>query len=344
MSSNKEIYWISNLRILATFAVVLLHCASPLVVDFEGNSRTNWWASNTYDGLARFCVPVFVMISGYLLLGKPIDFFNFYIKRLKRIVLPFVFWTLIYLICNVFVFKTILYSSFFSLVVKFFMSVVYGSVFHFWFIYMIIGLYLIIPFINPWIVKARKIEIEFFIIVWLVSILFDNTFLVTYKPNLNLSFFSNYLGYLILGYYLGNYNLKFFRYSMLKILVYLFSGTIILLGTYYLTSIKNKFDGYFYGNFNFMVILNTVSLFLVFKDIVNVRLTKYGFFKLLNENSFGIYLIHILILKCINLLGISINLFNSFLSIPLLAILTLVLSNFAIRMLKFVPFGKNIIG
>src|SRR3989304_5868153 len=84
--------WLDNARISAIFAVVLLHVAYGVVI--ENDIGTNyWWFANIFDSSARWCVPVFVMISGALLLdsSKNEDSLTFYKKRLSRILLPVLF-------------------------------------------------------------------------------------------------------------------------------------------------------------------------------------------------------------------------------------------------------------
>ena len=95
---NKEnINWIFNLRIIASFAVIVLHVSSPIVVNYSNSSLSSWFASNFFDSISRFCVPIFVMISGVLLLGKSEEIHVFIQKRVKRILLPLMFWTFVYL-------------------------------------------------------------------------------------------------------------------------------------------------------------------------------------------------------------------------------------------------------
>ena len=55
--------WLDNSRIIAIFAVVVLHAAVSPVVDTPFGS-TDWWAGNLINAFSRWCVPVFVMISG----------------------------------------------------------------------------------------------------------------------------------------------------------------------------------------------------------------------------------------------------------------------------------------
>ena len=61
---TKRIYYLEVLRVIATFSVVLLHVAAD---KWYGEIGTfSWKIFTVYIGLTRFCVPIFLMISGVL--------------------------------------------------------------------------------------------------------------------------------------------------------------------------------------------------------------------------------------------------------------------------------------
>ncbi|GAB7265469.1 hypothetical protein DZS_24340 [Dickeya ananatis] len=80
--------WLYIARIVSTFAVIVLHI-SAYTVSLAELGSLSWWAGNIYDSLTRWCVPVFVMISGALLLSpdKNESLSFFYKKRMSRIFL-----------------------------------------------------------------------------------------------------------------------------------------------------------------------------------------------------------------------------------------------------------------
>src|SRR3546814_10665596 len=83
-------------RIGACFMVVVLHVAAMNFGVFDNQ----WWASNFYDSMTRSCVPVFLMISGVLLLGKQETLAVFYRKRFARILPPLQFCYMFYISWN----------------------------------------------------------------------------------------------------------------------------------------------------------------------------------------------------------------------------------------------------
>ncbi|MDQ6971139.1 MAG: acyltransferase family protein, partial [Mariprofundaceae bacterium] len=81
--------WLDNSRVLAVFAVILVHVSDGFVSHYPMGSEY-WWIGNIYDSAVRWCVPVFVMISGALLLdpAKHENLNTFYRKRFSRICIP----------------------------------------------------------------------------------------------------------------------------------------------------------------------------------------------------------------------------------------------------------------
>ena len=77
---QEEWYWIDYLRVFATFGVILLHTAAPLANQYGIVSNYDWWIGNIYNSITRFCVPVFLMISGALIFSKTYNSTNDFLK------------------------------------------------------------------------------------------------------------------------------------------------------------------------------------------------------------------------------------------------------------------------
>ena len=97
LNLQKRIHDMDNLRAIAILGVLLLHAATPYVVLYSKIDTVDWQTGIIYNALSRWCVPIFLMISGALLLGRKeeplVDFFK---KRANKILLPFLVWSLIY--------------------------------------------------------------------------------------------------------------------------------------------------------------------------------------------------------------------------------------------------------
>ena len=95
---------IDTMRVIAAFAVVWLHVSVSVVYGDPSVASTGWWAGNLVDSFTRWSVPLFVMISGALLLSAPANPspLDFWLKRLRRLLPALVFWTLVYFVFRYF--------------------------------------------------------------------------------------------------------------------------------------------------------------------------------------------------------------------------------------------------
>lgn len=96
MNKVKKYDWLDILRIISCFAVILLHCSCDAFSVTQG--IIGFTIGNFYNSISRFCVPIFLMITGALLLNpsKEIDIKKFTINKTLRIVIDFVCWCIIY--------------------------------------------------------------------------------------------------------------------------------------------------------------------------------------------------------------------------------------------------------
>ena len=322
---------ISFLRILATLSVIVIHVSGPLVVKYGEISSFDWNVANFFDSISRYSVPVFFMISGSLLLSQDYKFIEFLKKRLGKILPPFLFWSLMYAILNRYVFGSEVFN--FGKTVK---DIFYGSEYHLWFIYSLIGVYLFTPVLQKWIKNALQKEILYVLIIWILTLIIDIPGLKIYFPQIDLSYFSGFLGYFVLGYYLQ----KFSNKGKLIPVFLVISGILItILGTYIFTVKNAKVYSYFYQYLNLNTLMVSSGVFLLFEKI-EISNKKFNLivFKL-NECCFGIYLIHPLVLKLFILIGLNVYLLDPIISILLISIVCFLLCFFIISCLKKLKYG-----
>ena len=200
VSKAAALAWPDRLRIIATVMVITIHVTSPTLEQFGTVEPGGWWAANWWNSLTRPAVPLFVMLSGYLLFAKDYPLGDFLRKRFTRVLIPAFFWLLVFSLYNYFANGTPRTAG------ELFRSLVSGPVyFHLWFIYMIIGLYLVYPILRPWVRTADDRSFWYFFAccavgTWLWKILY--TF---FQLPIGISFelFCNHAGHFVLGYYLG---------------------------------------------------------------------------------------------------------------------------------------------
>ncbi len=301
-----KVIWISNLRVFATLTVIMLHCAAGGIYLMGKIPTSWWWICNIFNSFGRFAVPIFVMLSGYLILGKYKNLFDFLTKRLSRILIPFLVWTLIYILWgNYFGVLPIEKTKFeFFDILKKILSGGAGGSGHLWFVYMLLGLYLFSPIISSWITQATQQEIKYFLIIWLLSCTiypyFDKYFGI--KINFEIRYFSGHLGYFVLGYFLGNYPFNFPKKQIgfIALMTFFISWIITFIGIYFMTLSKNKiYDSSLFEYLSPSVILMSISAFLLFKNLLNFDILP-TLTAQLDKFSYGMYLMHLIPMKMIS--------------------------------------------
>ena len=156
--------WIDWLRVTACFLVMWTHCCEPFYLGGEGSliltKADAVWVS-VLNVLPRACVALFVFASSYLQFPLHYSTGEFFKRRAGRILIPFLFWSVVYALVwgePVQNFKDLL------------LNFNYAAG-HLWFVYMLIGLYLIMPLLSPWAEKVGKRELLVYLGIWLFTTL-----------------------------------------------------------------------------------------------------------------------------------------------------------------------------
>ncbi|MBR5600973.1 MAG: acyltransferase, partial [Bacteroidaceae bacterium] len=177
-----NIVWIDVLRVLACFLVVFAHCTDPHTAQFDNNYPV-FLQGCAMGSLVRCCVPLFVMMTGVLVIPNDMRMGDFYRKRVGRLAVPLVFWSLLTPLLYFVYINYIHRSGSMSLDLTSFsaeatINKLYTFIFNFnydttpfWYLYMLIGLYLIMPLLNAWLKSAERKEVKLFLKVWGVSLL-----------------------------------------------------------------------------------------------------------------------------------------------------------------------------
>ncbi|SHJ08111.1 Surface polysaccharide O-acyltransferase, integral membrane enzyme [Clostridium cavendishii DSM 21758] len=306
--NNKRVYYLDVLRVVSILSVILLHSASAITEDLISIGSVHWWAANVINSLCRWSVLVFFMISGALILGnsKEESLKTFFHKRFFKIAVPFFIWSFVYSVVK----HCILYKDITSILAMpkiFINELLFDKVYyHFWFMYVILGMYCVLPFIKKIINNLSKGELQFWLGAWFfiafvyrsVQIIYANsTNKELYISFLNIPFFTGYIGFFILGYYLHKYEVKRITDYIFYILGFV-SFLVVPLMTYINSAGKDYLDESFYSHFSMTSIFTAVAVFLLFKNIKWEGLLNNKMKKLmtsLSNSTFGIYLIHLLV-------------------------------------------------
>ncbi len=326
-------------RVGACFMVIVLHVAAVNFNVFDDQ----WWASNFYDSLARSCVPVFLMISGVLLLNKQEDLSAFFTKRFARILPPLLFWSLFYMAWNT------SQGAHYGAWPKWLKTVASGPVvFHLWYLYAILGIYLFVPFLrNIWLASGLS-EKRMFLAFWMlvsgwpvVRAVFniDLDLLETY----GLGSFVGLVGYLFLGAYVFEvYQKKLLKgqYWWTSAGLFIVFSASTMAATFAYSKHVDAPDPLFYDYLSPFVMAASVCIFNVLYGL-GAKLRPYS--AILNRVSactLGVYCIHIFVLDRLeDMTGLLNSGESSWWSIPVTAFSVFLLSLGLIMLLRrFRPF------
>jgi surface polysaccharide O-acyltransferase-like enzyme len=221
---RKREVWIDWMRVAACFMVLLVHSTEPFYLGGEGSlilTKSDAFWSSFFDSFVRACVPLFIVASSYLQFPIHYSAGEFVRRRSVRILIPFLVWTVVYALVwgePVENFRNLIFN--FN----------YASG-HLWFVYMLIGIYMIMPLLSPWAEKVGKRELQVYLAIWVFTLFIPlirdwvgGTMAFTYGPSglprqtlyplwgetswnsYGIFYYiSGFIGYLFLGLYLRKF-------------------------------------------------------------------------------------------------------------------------------------------
>ena len=160
----KREVWLDFLRVTACFMVMVIHSTEPFYLGGDGGlilTPTDAFWVALFEGLCRCCVPLFLIASAYLQFPLRYSTEEFFKRRAVRILVPMAIWTLVYALVwgePVQNLKGLLFNFNYAA----------G---HLWFVYMLVGVYLIMPLLSPWAEKVSKKELSIYLGIWLFTLL-----------------------------------------------------------------------------------------------------------------------------------------------------------------------------
>lgn len=334
--------WIDVSRIAAALAVVCLHVSAGVVAGAKFASLS-WWAGNLFDSATRWSVPVFVMISGVLLLRpeKSESLEAFYGKRLRRIFIPTIFWTGVFTLLAYFAGRAAgappspAYLA---------VNILLGTPhYHMWFIYMLAGLYLFTPFFRKVLrLSSPREQILLVLLLFAVSLV-SYGFEFVY-PGVPMAFTNRSILYL--PYFFAGYLLAAWKTSLSAGTLAFFVAVSIAFtaaGTYFLNHYFGGSRGYyFYGELSVAVIPMSLSILLFLKNLFS-RLRPSPVLRRIASLTFGVYLIHPLFIESLAALGWKAADYPPLLSIPAFALAAFGLSLASAEVLVRIPFLRRTI-
>lgn len=321
------------LRIAAIIAVIVIHCMAGVVL-IKPVESPSWMIGNIIDSLMRWAVPVFIMISGALVI-KPESFSNmtkFFKKRLTRLLVPIIIWPLLYTVWYVIVRDRPFDWD--TLWTGYLLGVPGAT--HLYFLFLIFGLYCLTPVISLYAHHATKRQFNMTTLaVLLVTTLWYSleSTLPGHSQSINVVTQGlPYVGYFMAGYALKDVTIK---NIYLPIATFFIASACIALFTFQsVSSMGVEGNGLFhYAYPSIFVMISSLSIFLAMGAVKNkMKLPDDSptgnIITRLSGATFGVYLIHMMILE--GLVGAtelsSTSLKSTLLLIPLVLVLSFCLS------------------
>ena len=357
---SKRIFYFDALRALAILAVISFHCSTrmqPLILSTKASGfNLHWLFGDFFFAGMIIGVDIFLMLSGALSLGREWSIRSFLGRRIPRIVAPFLFWGFVLMAAVLFLqyqYPGLLHATnSFNIpdIVSYMISAFKGDGYGFgpyWFFWMILGTYLIMPVLNKWLLHSDLREAEYFLAIWLVACLFENTLGYTFP--VKISYFSGPIGMVVLGYYLRHTKRKIFDNKIVPIVLIIIGLSCLLYGSY----ILSVDDMYKFSRYSIFNVLEVTGIFLLFRNCADVNFGALSkpdnivrkAISSIAKYSYGFYLIHGTILDVFKSALIYTNSYNGYITLFLKSfILALGLSWLLMALLNRVPYINQIIG
>lgn len=352
--------YVDAIRTVAIVGVILLHAAgrwtiaSQEMIQMSPLQSTSWAVVDVYQTLGVIGVPLFLMLTGALLLQpekKDESLKVFFKKRWARIGVPTLFWGVAYFVWD-FLVQHIEFSS-----RTFVQGILNGPYTQFWYLYVLVGLYLLTPILRKLIGQVDETIMKYFAILWFVGAAVMPFFvlLTSFQLNGNVFTVTGYVGYYVLGAYLVTVRMRRRTISILMIL----GVALTAIGTYVLAATVGGTDMYFFQQYlSPTIILASVMMFMMFLTVkppsfqtqiaIPVVSTGNKLIGVISENTFPIFLLHVMVIESIQkgYFGFTINrdVLNPVIEVPLLTAIVFFSCLGIILLLKKVPYVKRVIG
>lgn len=307
------------LRSISCIAIILLHVSGSYwgVVDIKSKEYA---VMTIYNGLTRFAVPVFMMLSGAFLLEprKGGD-----IKRFGKLLLNFYIWSAFFAFQSV-VFKVVTGKDITEKLLSSSWERLLWGHYHMWFVFLILGFYLLLPIVRR--IADNKTVLEYYLVLWVITRFCVPVFTSGEKwswinvwiNKLDLNLLLGYLGYFLLGFYVRKYGVE----KRMRTVTYIGGGiglVYAIIKTIFESRLQEKCVESYFSPGSWNVLLFSLAIFTFFTYFNNTDIC-YTFVKKVARNSFAIYMIHPFFIEKLNMVGITTISFDCIFSIPVLTI------------------------
>lgn len=328
------------LRLLAMMAVIWVHVGG-METDTLPPADPNCRWLIFLKSIMTWEIPVFVMISGRFFLDPSRQIpFSRILKAVRRMALAFLVWNTVYQAYY------IPAGSYAGLNWKGVLSHGLIGSYHFWYLYMIIGLYLVTPFLRK--IAEDKRLCEYFIGLFLLFTLlnryltvlpFAGPIITSMLGHMNMNLVLGYTGHYMLGSYLHRYPVS----DKWERPLYLAGIVLLLLGAGANTW-QSVHDGAYNEWYTHYTAPNTVITAAAIYTLFTKRISKIRFsgkavscISRLSEYSFGVYLIHALVVAVFEAIGLKPTIGHPLVTMPLITMLVFAVTAALVMLIRKIP-------
>lgn len=294
-----RVAYLDRLRLFAMVGVVAVHVGALYATDLAADGQPlgfAWQVANLLDAAGRFAVPVFLMITGALLLGsdRSLSPRQIWQRRIVRVAVPLLFWSAVYL-----VFSALTVPGYRPLdAVKALFSK--PAEIHLWYLYALIAVYLLLPLLRLLVKYAPRRVLLYALGLWIVfSCLWRAAAGLVPALSLpdyaNLDILGGYVGYVLLGWVLAT--AKKGPPPVFCLALYLAGVAVTASGTWVMTGRAGELNGVFYQYFMPNVVAAAVGLFLLLRRGGQAAGEAPAWLTRVTALSFGVYVSHLLFLR-----------------------------------------------
>lgn len=313
------------LRVLAVMAAVVLLVSNGWIGQTAVGGRS-WTVMCVYDALTRWCVPMFAMLSGAFLLDpkKAVRARDLLLKYIPRILIAMLVWGVLYILAEN---RSFTWAAVKSALLRILWADAPG---HFWFLYVMLGLYLVTPILRAFVRGASRGGLHWFLLLAFVlgsllptlEALFPGrtALAAAWTGRMEIHMVLGYVGCYVAGYYLKNYTLG--RIAEFSIYILGILGAVATVwGTMVLSARQGVRSTVLLDWLSPNVVLMAAAVFVLFRYVLGVSEERSRRQRLsgMAKISFGIYLLHAFFLLALRYFGISTLSFDPIISIPVLS-------------------------
>lgn len=341
----ERIIYADYLRVIGILCVIGVHL-SLSYVNFHPAFSNLWFQGIISSALTRAGVLLFIMVSGMLLLDRD-EPLSKVPQRLKRVLVPFYFWLFYYFMKDVLIDHQLLnVHSTETFLIELYNVIIDPTKIsiEFWYIYMIVAFYLMLPLLYQMIKHVTEREIEYFLVIWFVVLLLNFFRFKLYIINY-MNLFVGPLGYFILGYYLNKKDSKYTRSKKFGLLLFIMGLVILILSFYIPALIAGHTENSYIivGNVDPGSCIKMVGLFIILKNIdfktafgkysekINSSIIKFASY------TYGIYLIVNIPLDLIKDYGYFNLQISPFINIPIIISISIITSIIILWIMNKIP-------